>query len=194
MKKVVSILGSPRIKGSSSRIAASFTEEAKRLGADIEIFPLNNMNYRGCQGCEACHTKLDQCAFEDDGKKALDSMRTADVVVFASPVYLGDISGQFKLLMDRTWSHVAVDYSKDYPFVNRIPEGKVAVLILSQASDENAHLDVVERYTETLAMLGFEVKVLRATSQSMESENDVSVVEAEASALAKTLCEASNES
>lgn len=192
MKKVVSILGSPRIKGSSSRIAASFTEEAKRLGADIEIFPLNSMKYRGCQGCEACHTKLDHCAFEDDGKKALDSMRTADVMVLASPVYLGDISGQLKLLMDRTWSHVAVDYSKDYPFVNRIPEGKVAVLILSQASDENTHLDVVERYTETLAMLGFDVKVLRATGQSMEVENDVSVIEAEASALARMLCGASS--
>lgn len=76
--------------------------------------------------------------------------------------------------------------------MSRIPEGKGAMLILSQASDENIHLDIVERYTETLAMLGFEVKVLRATGQSMEVENDVSVLEVEATALAQTLCDTSN--
>lgn len=194
MKKVVSILGSPRRNGTSSRVAASFTEEAQRLGADIESFNLNSMEYRGCQGCEICHTKLDHCVLNDEGTKVLDSMRTADVLVLSSPVYWGDMTGQFKLLMDRIWSHFDIDYSKDDPYASRIPQGKTVVLVLSQENDDSAHKDVVERYNEMFSMFGFDVKVIRATNLSMaEKQHDVSVAQTEALELAKKIFKASNE-
>lgn len=194
MKKVVSILGSPRRNGTSSRIAASFTEEAQRLGADIESFNLNSMDYRGCQGCEMCHTKLDHCVLKDEGTRVLDSMRTADVLVLSSPVYWGDMTGQFKLLMDRMWSHFDVDHSKDDPFASRIPQGKTVVLVLSQENNDSAHKDVVERYNEMFSMFGFDVKVIRVTNLSMaEKQHDVSLAQTEASELAKKIFKASNE-
>ncbi|MGO8942464.1 MAG: NAD(P)H-dependent oxidoreductase, partial [Syntrophobacteraceae bacterium] len=55
---IVCLLGSPREKGNSAAIANRFCSTAQGLGAEVKTFTLNNLKYRGCQGCMACKTKL----------------------------------------------------------------------------------------------------------------------------------------
>jgi NAD(P)H-dependent FMN reductase len=186
--KVINILGSPRKKGTSARIAKSFTDAAKDLGGQVDSFYLNGMDYRGCQGCEQCHSKFDHCIQKDDLTDVLDGMRTAEIAVFSSPVYFGGTSGQFKKFLDRTWSQVKVDYENEQPFTSRLPHGKKAIFILCQADVEDKHVDIVKRYSEIFQLYGYDLKVIRATGlMSGMPDDDVSVAQKKAVELAHKL-------
>jgi multimeric flavodoxin WrbA len=186
--KIINIIGSPRKKGTSARIAQSFVETSQENGASIKSYYLNGLNYRGCQGCEACHSKLDKCVLKDDLEEVLDAMREADIIVFSSPVYYGDTTGQFKSFLDRTWSHVEVNYENENPYTSRLPEGKKAVLILSQGDVEEKHLDIVERFQFFMNLYGLELHVIRATGLITGAANaDVTAYEEEANMLANQL-------
>lgn len=193
--KVINILGSPRKRGTSARIARAFTDAMEKNGAEVEHFYLNGMTYKGCQGCETCHTKQNSCVLKDDLTAVLDAMRTADVAVFSSPVYYGDTSGQFKSFFDRTWSHVAVDFASENPYSSRLPQGKTAVFILTQGDVEARHEDVVERYRFSLSQYGYDLKVIRAASlMSGRPDEDVSQAQGEAIRIAETLSGGAGES
>lgn len=64
--KIVAILGSPRPKSNSSGLANKILERTKELGAETQAFVLNKLQYKGCQACETCKTKLDHCVLKDD--------------------------------------------------------------------------------------------------------------------------------
>lgn len=156
MKKVVCVLGSPRLQGNSSAIAKRFCQEAEALGASVETFPLNKLSYRGCQGCMACKTKLDHCVLEDDLAKVLDAVREADVLVVASPVYYGDVSSQLKAFIDRTFSYLTPNFTTD-PNPSRLRPGKKLVFIQAQAQpDERLFADIFPRYEGFFKWYGFD--------------------------------------
>ena len=184
--KVISILGSPRKKGTSTRIAQAFTQAMAKKGAEVKEYYLNGMDYKGCQGCEMCHTKLDKCVLKDDLEPLLDGMRTADVLVFSSPVYYSDTSGQFKSFFDRTWSHVHVDYTADTHYASRLPEGKKAIFILTQGDVEEKHKDIVERYGFFMNLYGLDCTFIRGTELSAPDE-DVSPQQAKAADAAEAI-------
>jgi multimeric flavodoxin WrbA len=50
MKTITCILGSPRKNSNSAKIAELFCNKAKKLGAEVKIYNLNKLNYKGCQG------------------------------------------------------------------------------------------------------------------------------------------------
>ncbi|MGA3113042.1 MAG: flavodoxin family protein [Syntrophobacteraceae bacterium] len=129
--KIVCLLGSPREKGNSAVIANRFCDTAEGLGAEVKTFTLNNLQYRGCQACMACKTKLDRCALKDDLAEVLEAVRETDVLVLASPVYFGDVSAQLKTFMDRTFSYLVPDFMTN-PRKSRLAPGKKLVLILAQ--------------------------------------------------------------
>ncbi|MGA2935586.1 MAG: flavodoxin family protein [Syntrophobacteraceae bacterium] len=153
--KIVCLLGSPRENGNSATIANRFCDTAERLGAEVQTFVLNKLEYRGCQGCMACKTKLDRCALEDDLTEVLDAVCETDVLVLASPVYYGDVSSQLKAFIDRTYSYLASDYLTN-PKPCRLAEGKKLVFILTQGNpDQERFAGIFERYDYFFRWYGF---------------------------------------
>jgi len=138
--KITCVLGSPRKHGNSAAIADRFARTAESLGAEARTFLLNELSFRGCQACMACKEKLDKCAVQDDLTEVLESMRNADVIVAATPVYSGYVSGQFKCFMDRCYSFLAPDYITN-PQPSRLPSGKKAVLITTQGNPNPSLFD-----------------------------------------------------
>jgi multimeric flavodoxin WrbA len=148
--KIVSVLGSPRPKSNSTTLARIVMEKAKEQGAEVEEFVLNKLQYRGCQGCETCKTKLDHCVLKDDLTQVLEAVREADAVILATPNYFGEVSGQFKLFFDRTYSYVNPD------FTSRLRPGKFSVFIFAQGQpDLGMYADVAPRYEMWLKHYGF---------------------------------------
>ena len=131
--KVIGIIGSPRAKSNSRILTEKSLEAAKELGAETEVFVLNKMNYKGCQACGGCKTKKDQCVLNDDLTSVLEAVREADAIVFASPVYYGEVSGQFKSFFDRTYSYFSSDFSC------RLKPGKKVAIILTQGDPDEPH-------------------------------------------------------
>ena len=186
---IITILGSPRKNGTSARIARSFSETAATYGASVSEYTLNTMQYRGCQGCEGCHTRSDRCVLRDDATVALDQLYDADIVVFSAPIYFGDTCGQFKSFYDRMWSLLRTDVGEDED-CTRLPPGKIAVLVLTHVDSATAHNDVVERYTRTLELYGFEVRPLVAAGLRLQSNTDIDAYLYEAASLARDLVRA----
>lgn len=184
--KVVVILGSPRKKGTSTRIALSFAEEAEKRGAQVKTHSLNKMNYKGCQGCDSCKTRSEACVLKDDLTEVLGDLADSDLAVLATPVYYWDVSGQFKCFIDRTWSFVKPDYMSN-PAPSRLAPGKKAVLITTQGDVEAKHRDVAEKYESFLAWYGFETHVIRGVELSMDPDADVAPYAARARELAQAL-------
>jgi multimeric flavodoxin WrbA len=132
---ITQILGSPRKNGNGATLAGRFADVAKGLGVDVKTFFLNDLNFRGCQACMSCKGKLDRCAVQDDVTTVFESMRNADVIVAATPIYSGYASGQFKCFMDRCYSLISPDYMTN-PEPSRLPPGKKAVLIVTQGNPD----------------------------------------------------------
>ncbi len=143
--KISCLLGSPRQNSNSAAIAGRFTETAAKLGAKVETVVLNQLSYRGCQGCMACKTNSDKCVQEDDLAKVLESLKKSDVIVMAMPVYCSDVPGQVKCFLDRTFSYMPPGYMQGTP--SRVPAGKKLVFIMTQGAPvEDMFADVPQRY------------------------------------------------
>jgi len=141
------LLGSPRQNSNSAAIAGRFTETAAGLGAKVETVVLNQLNYRGCQGCQSCKTESDKCVLEDDLAGVLESLKKADVVVMAMPVYCSDVPGQFKCFIDRTFSYMPPGYREGA--ASRVPPGKKLVFIMTQGAPvEELFADIPKKYME----------------------------------------------
>jgi multimeric flavodoxin WrbA len=153
--KVVTLLGSPRPKGNSATLAKIFSETAEKLGANVQTFALNKLSYRGCQACEMCKTSSDRCVIKDDLAQVLDTVRDADILVLATPVYFCDISGQMKSFIDRCFSFLVPDFLEN-PESSRLAPGKKMVFIQTQNQpDENLFADIFPKYNLIFHLLGF---------------------------------------
>jgi multimeric flavodoxin WrbA len=88
---------------------------------------------------------------EDDLAPVYDSIRGADLLVMASPVYFGDLSAQLKCFWDRTYAFANPD------FTSRLAPGKKSVMFLAQgAPGEDMFNDIHPRYERWLKMFGFD--------------------------------------
>jgi multimeric flavodoxin WrbA len=161
--KIFCLLGSPRPKGNSAGMASHFTQAAESLGGTTRTIALNTLRYRGCQACYACKETHDRCVLEDDLTEVLESVREADVLVLATPVYFGDVSSQLKTFIDRTFSFLVPDYITN-PEPSRLKPGKKLVFIIAQGHpDEAVFADLFPRYERFMKWYGFqEIHLIRA--------------------------------
>lgn len=152
--KVLAIMGSPKEDGNSSTLAKSFLSKASSLGAETKSYFLENMKYKGCNACGACKTKLKKCIIQDDLTEVLDEMYKADIIIYSSPNYFYDVSGQFKLFFDRQYSLLTPQF-KTGPQRCRLAAGKKAVFIFTQAAPENCFENIPTKYSEMNEIFGF---------------------------------------
>jgi multimeric flavodoxin WrbA len=182
--KIVAVLGSPRPQGNSSTLARAFLQAAGELGAETTEYLLNQMDFKGCQGCMGCKTKSQSCILEDDLAPVLTAIKAADVLVLASPVYYGDLSGQLKCCFDRTYSFFNPDFSC------RLAPGKKVVMVLTQAHPDPGEFDdIFPRYQRWFKWYGFDSgHLLRAVGvrEPGEVKGQAAVLD-QAAALAREL-------
>lgn len=101
MSKNVLIISTSLRNSSNSEILAKETERgAKDAGHKVEFVTLKNKTINFCKGCLACQ-KLGKCVINDDANEITLKMKEADVIVWATPIYYYEMSGQMKTLIDR---------------------------------------------------------------------------------------------
>jgi len=99
--KILAIHGSPRTLRSTTRQLAQFVlDGAAETGAETEMIDLCDLRITPCTACEGCSFN-GICVFEDDMPALVERMKEADGIVFASPVYIDNVSGQMKIFFDR---------------------------------------------------------------------------------------------
>ena len=127
--KILVISSSLRLGSNSGLIAAEFARGAVESGNVVEEISLKGRQIGFCTGCLSCQ-ETRRCCIADDSADIIRKMHDADVIVFASPIYFYGLSGQLKVLLDRSNPL----YGTDYRF-------KDIYLILTAAEDEAATPD-----------------------------------------------------
>jgi len=111
MSKVLIISTSLRVGSNSEALAKECEAGAKAAGHEVELVSLKGKKMGFCMGCLVCQ-KTQRCVWKDDATELCEKVKTADTVVFATPIYYYEMSGQMKTLLDR----LNPLYPSDYKF------------------------------------------------------------------------------
>ncbi len=125
-KTVLVISTSPRKNGNSDALADAFIRGAQQAGNQVEKINLYDKSIGFCKGCLTCQS-TQRCIINDDASAIAQRMLTADVIVFATPIYYYGMCGQMKTLLDRANPL----YSADYRFRD--------IYLLAAAAEEDEH-------------------------------------------------------
>lgn len=114
---VLAINGSPRKNWNTATLLGQALEGAASQGAQTELIHLYDLTYKGCTSCFACKLKdgksYGKCAYQDDLTPVLEKIEQADAVILGSPIYLGNVTGEMRSLMERVAFQYLV-YDENY--------------------------------------------------------------------------------
>lgn len=84
--KIVTVLGSPRLKGNTNHVLSIF-EETVVATHEIERINVVSQNIQYCAGCFTCKKTTTEpgCPIEDDVPVLFDKLQASDVIIYASP-------------------------------------------------------------------------------------------------------------
>ncbi len=136
MSNILVISTSLRPCSNSDILTERLVAGARDAGHQVEEISLKGKELKYCIGCLACQ-KTQRCVQKDDALWIADKMKDADTLVFSTPIYYYEMSGQMKTLLDR----MNPLYSSDYRFRR--------VYMLSVAAED-------ETYTPEKAVSGLE--------------------------------------
>ena len=136
MSNILVISTSLRPRSNSDILTERLVAGARDAGHQVEEISLKGKELKYCIGCLACQ-KTQRCVQKDDALWIADKMKDADTLVFSTPIYYYEMSGQMKTLLDR----MNPLYSSDYRFRR--------VYMLSVAAED-------ETYTPEKAVSGLE--------------------------------------
>lgn len=105
MQKIYIINGSPRKNWNTGKMCRSFADGVQSKGIETEIINLYDINFKGCRSCFACKLKngknFGKCTYPDDLTPILDKIAQSDGIVFASPIYVFDVTGVMRMFVER---------------------------------------------------------------------------------------------
>ena len=175
--KILTIHGSPHTTRSTTRkLAGLVLEGAAEAGAETEMIDLCDFRVTPCTACDACSFN-GVCVNDDDVPSIIERMNEADGIVFASPVYIDNVSGQMKIFFDRLADAI------HYQLIAGKYGCSVATTHTSGGEEVVAYQNHVLNYLGVIAVGGLSV----ATGGNAET---IDAVEVSARALGRKLFEA----
>lgn len=146
MKKVVAYIATRKGEYSNTyKFTKAILDKCKEKSEniDFEIITSNDVTINACRGCEKCFVS-GVCSLDklDEASKLKEKLLSADMVIFASPVYAHNVSGDMKIFIDRIsyWLH------------NMKLNGKYAAVISTTLS--NGHLTAINYLEKMMHFFG----------------------------------------
>jgi multimeric flavodoxin WrbA len=150
MKKIVVFAGSPRENGTTARLIDEAVKGARSVGAEVKIYDLNADGIKGCQGCFYCKSH-EGCATKDYLQPMYEDIKQSDAIVFSSPIYFYDVTGQVKTWIDRLFPVLGPDFKPRYP-------GKKILALYSQGNpDASLYQGVARKVQDIFSGFGWTV-------------------------------------
>lgn len=148
--KVISILGSPRKKGNTAKALSWVEEELRARGHEVEHVDIVDHDIHGCVECYYCQSNPGQagCAQKDDANPLFERMAAADAVVYASPLFCWEFSGQIKPFIDR---HFCLSSGYGGPNHRSMVEGRRAALVVTAGGPIEGNADLIMTAFERMA-------------------------------------------
>lgn len=155
--KIVAINGSHRgKKGYTQFLLNLMAEGAIAKGASFETVILSDYKINPCKACRACHTERHylKCIYDenDDVTKIFNIMKQADILIYATPIYIFNMTGLMKTFLDRITStadsaiHTISEKGLFFHHINKDIISKPFLLITTQDNIEDATFQSVLYY------------------------------------------------
>lgn len=103
-KRVLILMGSPRIKGNTELLCDEFARGASEAGHRVDTILIRDKDIHGCMACGACRKNGGTCVQKDDMQPIYELIEAADAIVLGSPIYYYTWSSQMKTVLDRFYA------------------------------------------------------------------------------------------
>lgn len=101
--KILALSFSPRSEGNTIILLREALAGAGQEGAETELYSVGEKDIKPCQGCASCQ-KTGECRIKDDMQELYGKLVEADGIIFGTPVYFYNMTGQAKSVIDRTFA------------------------------------------------------------------------------------------
>ncbi len=104
---ILVLLGSPVKDGNTTKVINMLRDELQSEHS-FEVVRVADMHIEFCEGCNGCQnsSELLSCKHRDDFNSIVEKMKLADLVIYASPLYVYSFPAQFKKFIDRMYSTI----------------------------------------------------------------------------------------
>lgn len=143
MGKVLALMGSPRRKGNTETVLDMVTEPLAEAGHKVTKVYVCNLRIEGCQEFFDCQKRLDApaCRIEDDMVHLEEEMLSADLTIWATPVYMSGMTSQLKAAVDRCYAFMK--FSPEHALLQSLLEGRKWALVVTAGGDAFDGADIV---------------------------------------------------
>jgi len=160
--KILAIQSSPNEDGLTAKTVKAVIKGAEAEGASVEMINLNELVIKPCVACDSgwgqCRRE-GTCIINDEFQQLRDKIHAADAVVFATPVYWGDLSESAKLFLDRLRR---CEVKGEFKNLN----GKFAMGIASAGGTGNGCVKALLHLEDYLRRIGFTIFDLVTVTQA----------------------------
>ncbi len=154
--EILILQASPHNNGNTATMVQTFINNfAPNANARINRFDLNDMRIGPCRGCFKCSSG--HCVIDDDMQNIYPKFETADVIVFATPIFWWHMAAQMKLLIDRMTALLGPDDS--IPVLH----GKHVVLCIAYKHKQTAEA-TVNMFKDFIAWAKIELDIIEYCS------------------------------
>ena len=130
MKKILVVLGGGRPKGNTRQLVDAFIQGAVDAGHEVELVSLNQVEVKGCMGCNACRYGK-PCVQKDGFSELVPKIKAANLLVFASPLLFWTISSKLKAFIERFYCLAEEDANPPLGRYEKYPVKDAALLMTS---------------------------------------------------------------
>lgn len=160
--KLLALNGSHKqVGGNTQRILDNLMLGAQESGAKTEIVRLSECNVIQCIACDACQKRTDYgCVHDhkDDFLEIVNKCRCADIVIYATPIYVFQMSSNLKIFLERIYSRGKKDiktFSNADLFFHDIEKNvfsKPFVSVITASNVERETTLSTERYFDAFSL------------------------------------------
>lgn len=104
---LLGICGSPRKQGTEYAVQYALNYAAEKFGFETEYWTVRDKDIKFCIHCDYCIREKKGCVHKDDLQELYPKLEIAKFLLFGTPVFQGNLSGQLKTVMDRCRALVA---------------------------------------------------------------------------------------
>lgn len=170
---IVGFSASPRPRGSTAWVVDTILEGARHQGAQVRIWSPAGLELQPCRACFGCKAGDRHCVIQDDMPRIHASILEAQALVLGMPIFMGQMSAQAKMFLDRLHPLFAPRFSPSFQERNA---GKALVLAFVQGNPDPELFRIYVDYTrQTFGTLEFDVKacvVVAGTRSVMAQEQE----------------------
>ena len=153
--KLIGFSGSPHKTGNTAWTVEQILKGAENEGAETVMFSASDLDIKPCRGCFGCKKGDCTCVINDDMQSVYIELLTADALIFASPVYMGQMTGQAKTFMDRLFPTNSPKFSPYY----KEQAKKKLLIVFTQGNPDKSKFQTYFDYTKQLfEVLDYDVK------------------------------------